>query len=126
MQTTAPPLSAAPGGQVPLPRPAIQAIAWAAFIVYEQAAVYLAGGRLNGVLLNLLYYSLNIALFYSHWYVLRASLGGQRRRYLAAALLMLAELAVLVMLKAGVNQLVSAGQMNLSQRLQSSIWDLYR
>ncbi|MFB9844031.1 sensor histidine kinase [Mucilaginibacter ginsenosidivorans] len=116
-------------GELFLPRPGIpvQILAWCAFIAYEQAAVILTTPSITTLRLSILYYTLNIALFYSHWFLLRYTIREQRRRYLPAVALTLAELAACLALKYGANQLVTISRpMTARQALVSSLWDLHR
>jgi sensor histidine kinase YesM len=116
-------------GEPFLPRPGlpVQVLGWCALVAYEQAAVILTTRSLSALRVSILYYALNITLFYSHWYLLRYTIRERRRRYLPALLLTLAELAAFLALKYGANLLVTTGHpMTTRQTLISSLWDLHR
>jgi two-component system LytT family sensor kinase len=72
---------------------------WLLYIIYELFIFYYSTGRISGIAKYLLFYGLNIILFYVHYYVLSSALGGNRNRYVRLAVLVIAELSVFLTIK---------------------------
>nr|WP_067055150.1 sensor histidine kinase [Mucilaginibacter sp. L294] len=71
---------------------------WVAYIFYELSIYYFSIGTID-LPKSLLFYALNISLFYCHFNILRSTLGGTRNRYWRLAVFILAELFLFVTIK---------------------------
>jgi two-component system LytT family sensor kinase len=91
-------------------RPLISHIsAWGLFILYELGAVYCVTGKIANLKDSLVYYLLNITLFYVNAYVVfDFSFSRFRRHYLALTILFLLELVIYLSLKYAIDYKVSS------------------
>ncbi|WP_426671975.1 sensor histidine kinase [Mucilaginibacter sp. McL0603] len=81
--------------------------AWGLFILYELGAVYCVTGKIANLKDGLVYYLLNILLFYVNaCVVFDFSFSRFKRHYLALALLLTLELVVYLLLKYGIDYLI--------------------
>jgi len=92
----------------PLSRPFIrrlgsQLLGWAIFIAYEITALYLTAHHLPPLVSFLVYYPINIALFYAHYILLDQTFGHPQQAIGKALLLLLAELIVFLSIKMAVD-----------------------
>jgi len=86
--------------------------AWGLFILYEQGAVWCVTGKIAGLKDDLIYYILNITLFYVNAYVVfDISFSRFKRHYLALALLLIIELVGYLILKYAIDYKISAFQL---------------
>jgi hypothetical protein len=105
----------------------IQLACWLLYIVYEQSAILISGGRLNRLPVNLYYYGVNIGLYYCHAWLLNKTAGRAKPAYALAVLLGLAELAAFELPKLAGNyffyQLTTLNEQSLIQMIA---YDVYR
>jgi len=76
---------------------------WMLYILFELLTFYLSTGNVGSVWKNVMYYSLNVGVFYCQTWLLMICLGGSKRRYGNLVVGILAELVVFNSLKLGVD-----------------------
>lgn len=72
---------------------------WFCYVIYELSIYYYAIGVISDMTKTLLFYGLNITLFYCHLALLNKTLGSDRNRYFGLMVLLTAELCFFVALK---------------------------
>lgn len=72
---------------------------WMAFVIYELFIFYYTSGSIGYIPKNLLYYAINITLFYSHYYILNITLSGTTRKYIHLTIYIIAEMTFFLLIK---------------------------
>src|ERR1700744_4889107 len=78
-------------------------LAWLCFIVYELGTLYFAGGNFNDIGVRVVFYILNITLFYVNAYIAFAISFRMPRHYLYLVLFVIAELVCYILAKYSVD-----------------------
>jgi two-component system LytT family sensor kinase len=92
-------------------------LAWMAFILYEVTSIYFATGRWGSIAVHLLYYGLNIGLFYFHAsVVLYYTFGVAKSRYFGGILLLLAEMIFYLLIKSFFDRYIESFPIPLHNR----------
>jgi two-component system LytT family sensor kinase len=103
---------------------------WAFYIIYELSIFYFTTGSLSGIGKSLLFYVLNICLFYCHYAILRSTLTPVPRKYVQLITYAIATLCLFVALKSALGLLYTYSQQphfdNWNQVRKLAALDLYR
>ncbi|MES2063585.1 MAG: histidine kinase [Bacteroidota bacterium] len=84
---------------IPFRKISSHAVWWVIYILYELSIFYYSTGNISGIAKFMIFYTLNIILFYAHYKVLGQTLGGQQNKYLQLIFWAFAELTVFISIK---------------------------
>ncbi|HEX7846601.1 MAG TPA: histidine kinase [Chitinophagaceae bacterium] len=102
------------------------AIWWVVFYIYEFGIFYMISGAFVHVAQNLVYYIINIGLFYSHKNILDLSLGDDRKQYYKLLLFITVELVVCMTIKFGIDAYFAHDENLVLLLKRMASLDLYR
>jgi two-component system, LytTR family, sensor kinase len=98
----------------------IHAAGWTVFIFYEMTLLYYFSQHLGSIADNLIFYGLNIGLFYFHALVTLPAAFNSSKRYILLALFLLAEIFVYLILKFLVDYYAESFRVSPEQGLKIS------
>ncbi|WEA00724.1 sensor histidine kinase [Mucilaginibacter sp. SJ] len=100
---------------------------WLAFYIYEVGIFYMISGAFPNASQNLVYYGINIGLFYSQKNILDLSLGDAPfRKYWKLVLYTAIELAICMIIKLGIDYIFTDGKRQLKLFKEMAGLDIYR